>query len=148
VTADSFEAEGKTIAFQRAWLTSPSRSVSPDVMEFTLPDGAGAIAAGTARGKRVTRGKGGKGGKASKAGRSKRTAAAAPADEKLVARHKQWRLAEARRGGVPAFRIFSDRTLLALAATRPRDESSLLGVPGIGPALLKRYGSTILGMCR
>jgi len=142
VTADSFEAEGKTIAFQRAWLTSPSQSVSLAAMEFTLPDGAGSIAPQAAGGKRN------KGGKAGKRGKSKRAAAAAPADEKLVAALKQWRLAEARRGGVPAFRIFSDRTLLALAAARPTDESSLLGVPGIGPALLKRYGSTILGMCR
>jgi DNA topoisomerase-3 len=111
-------------------------------MEFTLPDGAGSIAPQAAGGKRN------KGGKPGNRGKSKRGAAAAPADEKLVAALKQWRLAEARRGGVPAFRIFSDRTLLALAAARPTDESSLLGVPGIGPALLKRYGSTILGMCR
>jgi len=139
VTADSFEAEGKTIAFQRAWLTSSSQSVPLESLELSLPEGAAAITAGAARGKR---------GKAGPRAKSRRGAATAPADEKLVAKLKQWRLAEAKRGGVPAFRIFSDRTLLALAATRPKDEPALLGVPGIGPALLKRYGSTILGICR
>ena len=140
VTADSFEKDGKTIPFQRAWLTSPSRSVSLGALEFTLPEGSVA-GAGASAGSRGKRGKAG-------GGRKSKAAIAASADEKLVATLKQWRLAEAKRDRVPAFRIFNDRTLLALAATRPTDESALLRVPGIGAAVLKRYGRKILGICR
>jgi len=63
---------------------------------------------------------------------------------------EEWerRLSEAKRAGVPAFRVLHDRTLLAIAAARPRDEAALLAVPGIGPALLKRYGRQVLGICR
>ena len=70
------------------------------------------------------------------------------ADPGLVAELKQWRLAECRKAGVPAFRVLRDQTLVAIAATRPRDEARLLAVPGIGPALLRRYGSRILRICR
>jgi DNA topoisomerase-3 len=65
-----------------------------------------------------------------------------------VAALKAWRLAEARRAGVPAFRVLHDRTLLAIAAARPRDEAALLAVPGFGPGLLKRYGDSVLTICR
>ena len=66
----------------------------------------------------------------------------------LVAALKTWRLAEARRAGVPAFRVLHDRTLLAIAAARPPDEAALLAVPGFGPGLLERYGDRILALCR
>lgn len=59
-----------------------------------------------------------------------------------------WRLTEARRAGIPAFRVLHDRTLVAIAAARPQDEAALLAVPGFGPALLKRHGRRILALCR
>ncbi|PYV22077.1 MAG: hypothetical protein DMG27_19080 [Acidobacteria bacterium] len=40
-------------------------------------------------------------------------------DSRLEAALRVWRLVEARRRGLPAFRIFSDRTLRALATSRP-----------------------------
>jgi superfamily II DNA helicase RecQ len=54
-----------------------------------------------------------------------------------------WRLAEARRRGVPAFRIFSDRALRAIAGTRPRTARELLSLPGIGNSTIERYGAQI-----
>ena len=57
-------------------------------------------------------------------------------------------ITEARRARVPAFRVLHDRTLVAIAAARPAAEAELLGVPGFGPALLKRYGERILSLCR
>jgi len=36
--------------------------------------------------------------------------------------------------------VFPDRTLRALAASRPRDNSELAEIDGIGPAKLERYG--------
>ena len=135
VTADTFEKEGKTIPFQRAWLTPEARTSSLAELEFTLPEEAHTLAGSGPRRR---------GGKKQNERPSR---PAAPADAALVADLKKWRLAEARQAGVPAFRVLHDRTLLAIAAARPQDEAALLGVPGIGPALLRRYGGRILGIC-
>jgi DNA topoisomerase-3 len=62
----------------------------------------------------------------------------------LVARIRAWRLDEARRRRIPAFRIFGDRTLFALAEARPEDKSALLAIPNLGPKLAQRYGEALL----
>jgi DNA topoisomerase-3 len=136
VTADSFIKDGRTIPFQRAWLTGPARKVASTAIEFTLA--ADAASAGVAPGRRRIK---------SERAASSRRSDATP-DTALVAALKQWRLAEAKRARVPAFRVLHDRTLVAIAAARPRDEEALLAVPGMGPALLKRYGSRLLALCR
>jgi len=56
---------------------------------------------------------------------------------------RAWRLNEAKRRRVPAFRIFGDRALLSIAATAPRNESELLAVQGIGAGIVKKYGAHI-----
>ncbi|MEE8367411.1 MAG: ATP-dependent DNA helicase RecQ [Thermoanaerobaculia bacterium] len=66
----------------------------------------------------------------------------------LVERLRTWRLAEARRRRVPAFRILTNRTLINLAAIRPTDEETLLAVKGIGPALNRKYGDDILALLK
>jgi DNA helicase-2/ATP-dependent DNA helicase PcrA len=70
----------------------------------------------------------------------------APADPDLLDRLKEWRLQQARRQGVPAYVVFNDRTLEALATRRPTTEEALLGVPGIGPAKLDSYGDDLLDL--
>jgi DNA helicase-2/ATP-dependent DNA helicase PcrA len=57
---------------------------------------------------------------------------------------REWRLARARADEVPAFVVFSDRTLAELAARTPRTIAELAAVPGIGPAKLERYGPELL----
>jgi DNA helicase-2/ATP-dependent DNA helicase PcrA len=57
---------------------------------------------------------------------------------------REWRLARARADEVPAFVVFSDRTLAELAARSPRTLAELAAVPGIGPAKLERYGAELL----
>ena len=64
----------------------------------------------------------------------------------LVPALKAWRLAEARRQGVPAFRILTDRTLLALVRLGPANVGELLAVPGLGPRLVERYGDRLLSL--
>jgi ATP-dependent DNA helicase RecQ len=66
-------------------------------------------------------------------------------DAGLFERLRSWRLEAARADGVPAYRVFSDRTLRAVALARPSDEGELAAVPGIGPAKLERYGEAVLG---
>jgi DNA helicase-2/ATP-dependent DNA helicase PcrA len=68
------------------------------------------------------------------------------ADPQLVERLKTWRLDQARAQGVPAYVVFNDRTLEAIAVLRPRTETGLLEVPGIGPAKLDAYGDQLLDL--
>jgi len=67
-------------------------------------------------------------------------------DADLLARLKKWRAAEAKRRGMPAYVIFHDATLEALAACRPRDAGGLRAVRGLGPAKIEAYGETLLLM--
>jgi DNA topoisomerase-3 len=59
---------------------------------------------------------------------------------------RDWRLAEARRRALPAFRIFTDRTLQAIAAQKPATMRELLEIPGVGPRLAEQYGAQIFGI--
>ncbi len=71
----------------------------------------------------------------------------APADAlftRLRALRKQ--LADAR--SVPAYIVFSDGTLRAMAEACPTSAAALLEVPGVGPAKLERYGEAFLAACR
>jgi superfamily II DNA helicase RecQ len=67
---------------------------------------------------------------------------------RLEAALRVWRLIEARRRGLPAFRIFNDRTLRALAITRPLTTQELLAVPGIGISTVEKYGADIYRVVR
>jgi DNA topoisomerase III len=129
--ADTFTRDGREIRFRRVRLTADGRlkgQLGLGVVRVSKP------LAGTARARSRRRPK----------------AAAAPAaalsvaDEHLLADLKEWRLAEARRRRVPAFRILGDRTLEALARARPADEAELLEIPGIGPAKASRFGRRLL----
>ena len=56
---------------------------------------------------------------------------------------RAWRLAEAAKRGVPAFRIFSDATLRAVADKRPATAAELLAIPGIGLNTVEKYGAQL-----
>ncbi|ADO75590.1 DNA topoisomerase 3 [Stigmatella aurantiaca] len=64
----------------------------------------------------------------------------------LVEALKAWRLAEARKRRVPAFRILTDRVLGAIAAARPEDREALMAIQGVGPKLVERYGAQLLAL--
>ena len=68
------------------------------------------------------------------------------ADPTLFQALKAWRAAMAKRSGVPAYVIFHDTTLAALAQAKPRDRSGLLAVPGLGPVKAERYGADVLAV--
>jgi ATP-dependent DNA helicase RecQ len=80
------------------------------------------------------------------------TEAAASADlagsAERLARLKAWRLAEARRLGLPAYVVLHDATLLEIAQRRPQDLGALAVVPGIGARKLERYGATLIELVR
>ena len=57
---------------------------------------------------------------------------------------RQWRKEQANAADVPAFVIFNDATLSAVAERRPRSNAQLLRVPGIGPVKAQRFGPDLL----
>jgi ATP-dependent DNA helicase RecQ len=69
------------------------------------------------------------------------------AEEALAARLKQWRAAEAKQLGVPAYLVLHDRTLTALAQARPANPKQLLEVSGMGPSKVERFGDALLKLC-
>jgi DNA helicase-2/ATP-dependent DNA helicase PcrA len=67
-------------------------------------------------------------------------------DEALFERLREWRADQARTASVPAYVVFTDATLTALAEVRPTTEVALLAVSGIGRAKLERYGADVLAL--
>jgi ATP-dependent DNA helicase RecQ len=69
-------------------------------------------------------------------------------DSQLLARLKTLRRELAIARAVPAYVIFSDRTLVEMAATRPTDEPALARVKGVGAAKLDSFGAAFLKVLR
>ncbi|HWO52181.1 MAG TPA: HRDC domain-containing protein, partial [Ornithinibacter sp.] len=49
---------------------------------------------------------------------------------------------------VPAFVVFTDATLTAIAEKVPADVGALARINGVGPAKLERYGSDVLDLLK
>lgn len=62
--------------------------------------------------------------------------------DKLV----DWRKAVSSEDKVPAFVVFTDATLVAIAEKMPTDLQQLRQLPGIGPKKLERYGTDVLAI--
>ncbi|MBJ7289949.1 ATP-dependent DNA helicase UvrD2 [Williamsia sp.] len=67
-------------------------------------------------------------------------------DEDLFIALKEWRSEQAKEQKVPAFVVFSDNTLIAIAEQRPDDVAALVAIPGIGAKKLDQYGEMLLGL--
>jgi ATP-dependent DNA helicase RecQ len=67
-----------------------------------------------------------------------------PAEERALTALRTVRIQIAREEQVPAYIVFSDRTLAELAVRRPRSLSALQDVRGVGPMKLERYGARFL----
>ena len=68
----------------------------------------------------------------------------AEADPRVLDALKAWRSDVARTSKVPAYVIFHDTTLAAVAEARPRTRDDLLALPGLGPVKAERYGDDLL----
>jgi DNA topoisomerase-3 len=66
----------------------------------------------------------------------------------LVATLRNWRLLESKKKRVPAFRVLTNRALVAIADARPGTAPALKAVKGVGPKLLKKYGSQLVELCK
>ncbi|MGH3977744.1 MAG: ATP-dependent DNA helicase UvrD2 [Pseudonocardiaceae bacterium] len=70
------------------------------------------------------------------------------ADPDLLERLRDWRTGRAKEQRVPAYVVFTDATLTAIAEQRPGDPAGLTAIPGIGAAKLDRYGADVLALIR
>jgi RecQ family ATP-dependent DNA helicase len=70
--------------------------------------------------------------------------AAAACEDRL----RVWRLAEAKRLGLPPFFLFGDKTMRAIAIAQPARVGELLMVPGIGSAKAEQFGEDICRIVR
>ena len=66
------------------------------------------------------------------------------AQAELFGRLRALRARLARRQGIPAYAVFSDKTLRELAVVRPRTLEELKSVSGIGDAKARKYGKQVL----
>jgi len=69
-------------------------------------------------------------------------------DSALFDRLKRLRRRLADERGVPAYIVFSDAVLLAMAAARPQTRAELLAISGVGPKKLSLYGDDFLAQLR
>ncbi len=67
-------------------------------------------------------------------------------DEATFEALRAWRLETAGEAKVPAYVVFTDATLTAIAETRPGTLGELAGIAGVGATKLERYGPAVLGL--
>jgi DNA helicase-2/ATP-dependent DNA helicase PcrA len=67
-------------------------------------------------------------------------------DERTLALLKEWRKLEATGQSLPAYCIFTDATLVALAEASPSTGADLAKVPGIGAVKIDKYGEAVLAI--
>ncbi|WP_437113251.1 ATP-dependent DNA helicase UvrD2 [Streptomyces venezuelae] len=68
-------------------------------------------------------------------------------DEGLYERLREWRSGQARELGQPAYCVFTDKTLIAIAEAVPEDEGELARIPGVGVRKFHRFGAEVLAIC-
>ncbi|OBI74544.1 ATP-dependent DNA helicase UvrD2 [Mycobacterium sp. E740] len=69
-------------------------------------------------------------------------------DEELLVELKDWRLRVSKEMSVPAYVVFTDNTLIAIAETLPTDDAALVAIPGIGARKLEQYGTDVLALVK
>jgi DNA topoisomerase-3 len=145
-----FEKDGKSIPYRKASLTPDGEALEEIVPGDLLMKDAAQAATKARKGRKK---------KAAAPAKRKRSRQPAPVlppapprpadrpklapDSLIEGKLRQWRLAEAKRRGVPAFRIFSDQTLKAVAERRPATAAELLAIPGLGIGTVEKYGAQI-----
>ncbi|WP_179780863.1 UvrD-helicase domain-containing protein [Micromonospora jinlongensis] len=67
-------------------------------------------------------------------------------DDELHERLREWRQRVAGAQKVPAYVVFTDATLIALAERRPERSEELIAIAGIGPRKLGLYGESVLAL--
>jgi superfamily II DNA helicase RecQ len=138
LTSEVFEKDGKSIPYRKASLLDDREK-----FEILMKEEMERVSRKGRKRKTKTKTKAAKGKREPKAATPKATVPSAAPDAGLAAVLRGWRLAEAKRHGVPAFRIFSDKVLDAMAAKRPETAAELLAIPGVGISIVEKYGAQL-----
>jgi len=140
-----FEKEGKQIPYRTISLTPAGHATNETTpVLFVMKEGPRPASkrkpspkAGRSTGSRAAAAQ-------TQPGTKERAASVSGSDQHRIEQAlRAWRLSEAKRRRVPAFRIFGDRALHSIAAIAPRNEAELLAVQGIGAGIVKKYGAQI-----
>jgi len=67
-------------------------------------------------------------------------------EEQTFTALREWRKDAARSADVPAFVVFTDATLTAIAEARPSSLEELARLAGVGPSKLEKYGEAVLAV--
>ena len=67
-------------------------------------------------------------------------------DDALYDALREWRSEQAKKLGQPAFCVFTDATLSAIAERKPADTAALVAIPGIGQGKLDKFGADVLAL--
>ncbi len=144
----TFEKDGRSIAYRKASLTQEGEELPPsDPLDFVLPDRSNHATPALKKGDR----------KRSRIGIPSKpaTTPARPVETSEISAHasviedklRTWRLAEARKHGVPAYCIVGNKTMRDIAQQRPITLEELLCVSGIGPSKAEKFGEEICRIC-
>jgi RecQ family ATP-dependent DNA helicase len=140
LSEQSFEKDRETIRYQKAELTHEGYSLDPkDIASLSLS----------------LRGKSGRAKKEDVfPSRRKDTkiikqpAYGMTENRELYTNLKEWRLHLARKQGLPAFRIFSNRVLENLASDLPTTHDELFRVEGVGQRFNEKFGNEVIRMVK
>ena len=138
----SFEKDGRTIPYRKASLTHEGATYEErDAETIVLRELNGGIADAPSRGKSTRKARNGS--RAATETARPLSGAAAELEERLRA----WRKSEAKKLGQPAFCVFPDSTLRAIAEEHPATEEDLATISGLGPAKIAKFGEAVLSLC-
>ena len=130
-----FEKDGKQIPYRMVSLTRAGlEAAEAGDAEFLMKDELGAQAK---KGRSTSERK-------SKAAKKQTSKVLTDAEDRVEKALRAWRLAEAKKRGIPAFRILTDLVLHAMAEDRPASDEDLLAISGIGMATVKKYGADLI----
>jgi superfamily II DNA helicase RecQ len=138
-----FEKEGKPIPYRTVSLTPGGKAFDQSIpLDFVMKDAARPVA--TSKRRKHP----GVPAKAAPRSRPMQTEAgtyAARANGRTGVEEalRIWRLGEAKKRNIPAFRIFGDLALRSIAAACPQNEAELLALPAVGTSIAKKYGRQI-----
>jgi superfamily II DNA helicase RecQ len=143
-----YEKDGETKRYRKVRLTESGLELRKDSpVELLISDGVVEEFAGRGAAPSRSRKPKAPAAKPGKQAKAAEPVQLTPQGEALAARLKAWRAAEAKRLRVPVFMVMHDKTLTALASTRPQSPRQLLEIDGMGPAKVERFGEAILELC-
>jgi DNA topoisomerase-3 len=162
ITEATFEKDGRTVPFRKVHLTRDGMEAGEDLsvlmpVELAAVPRASRASKSKKKKEKVAAAPKAAPKPAAKAARKARKPAPVHTGEPVEAPRQQlparaaliesairaWRVAEAKKKGVPAFRILTDRVVRAIAESEPTNTHELLAVPGITLSTVEKYGATL-----